>query len=137
MVEIVHFHDCLRGEVQHFAAGARKLRWVVAAALWLWLVCFGGVLRCAVWNGRSHTSDSDPAFPFSIHSPRNNNRAMVGGVGSFSKEAIDLEAQLHSQFHSLRRVFQAHSKVGGCWVGGVRHFARRGWMTDLTGPRHA
>lgn len=43
---------------------------------------------------------------------------MVGGVGSFSKEAIDLEAQLHSQFHSLRRVFQAHSKVGAWWEVG-------------------
>lgn len=38
-------------------------------------------------------------------------RAMVGGLGGFTKEAIDLEAQLHSQFHSLRRVFQAHSKA--------------------------
>jgi hypothetical protein len=36
---------------------------------------------------------------------------MVGGLGGFTKEAIDLEAQLHSQFNSLRRVFQAHSKV--------------------------
>lgn len=35
----------------------------------------------------------------------------MGGLGGFTKEAIDLEAQLHSQFHSLRRVFQAHSKA--------------------------
>ena len=40
---------------------------------------------------------------------------MVGGLGGFTKEAIDLEAQLHSQFISLRRVFQAHSKVSSVW----------------------
>jgi hypothetical protein len=28
LVEIVHFHDCLRGEVQLFAAGTAKLRCV-------------------------------------------------------------------------------------------------------------
>lgn len=48
---------------------------------------------------------------------------MVGGLGGFTKEAIDLEAQLHSQFHSLRRVFQAHSKAS--WRKGSSD--RGGW----------
>lgn len=38
-------------------------------------------------------------------------RAIVSGRGVLSKEAIDLEARLHAQFLSLRRVFQAHSKA--------------------------
>ncbi len=49
----------------------------------------------------------DPPTP----TPTSLTSAIVGSRGVFSKEATDLEAQLHSQFLSLRRVFQAHSKA--------------------------